>query len=48
MSSIYERTEIYDLLEDEDRYNAIKRHWSKILEGREVHSLLDVSIGTGI
>lgn len=47
MSSIYERTEIYDLLESEDRYNAIKRHWEKLIEGKEIHSLLDVSIGTG-
>lgn len=47
MASIYERTEIYDLLESEDKYNAIKQHWEKILEGKEIHSLLDVSIGTG-
>lgn len=47
MASVYDRTDIYDLLENEDRYQTIKRHWEKLLEGKQVHTLLDVSIGTG-
>ncbi len=45
--SVYERTDIYDLLEDENKYSAVKKHWATILEGKQIHSLLDVSIGTG-
>lgn len=47
MASIYDRTDIYDLLEDETRYNAYKAHWTRIIEGKKVHSVLDISIGTG-
>lgn len=47
MGSLYDRTDIYDLLENENRYIEIKRHWQKVLENRQIHSVLDVSIGTG-
>lgn len=47
MANLYDRADIYDLFENEEKYQAIKRHWAKILEGREIHTLLDVSIGTG-
>lgn len=47
MASVYDRTDIYDLLENEERYQTIRRHWEKLLEGKEIHTLLDVSIGTG-
>lgn len=47
MASVYERTDIYDLFDDENKYQAIKKHWEKVLEGKDIHSLLDVSIGTG-
>lgn len=47
MRSVYDRTDIYDLFDSEDRYQAIKRHWQKVLNGRDVRTLLDVSIGTG-
>lgn len=47
MANLYERTDIYDLLENEDRYNDVKRHWEAVLEGRKIRTLLDVSVGTG-
>ncbi|MCM1040133.1 MAG: class I SAM-dependent methyltransferase [Ruminococcus sp.] len=47
MPTVYDRADIYDLLEDENRYNAYKRHWETILQGRHMETLLDVSIGSG-
>lgn len=47
MASIYDKADIYDLIEDESRYHAYKRHWESILENRPVKTLLDVSIGSG-
>lgn len=47
MEKLYDRTDIYDLFDDENKYQAIKKHWEKVLQGKEIHTLLDVSIGTG-
>ena len=47
MAGLYERTDIYDLFETEAKYAATRKHWEVVLEGKRVHSLLDVSIGTG-
>lgn len=47
MSQLYKRTEIYDLIESEKRTEAIRRDWKQFIGGRKIHSLLDVSIGTG-
>lgn len=47
MSDLYSKTDIYDILETEARYQQIKKHWEKLLAGRKIHTLLDVSIGTG-
>ena len=47
MGSIYDHSEIYDLLEDENRYNAYKKHWEHLFEGKEIKSMLDISIGSG-
>lgn len=47
MATLYDRTDIYDLFENEKKYAATRKHWETILEGKAVHSLLDVSIGTG-
>lgn len=47
MANLYERTDIYDLLEDEGRYNDVKRHWEAVLDGRDIRTLLDISVGTG-
>ena len=47
MASIYDRADIYDLIEDEKRFSFNQRHWQTVLEGKGIHSLLDVSIGSG-
>ena len=47
MGKLYDRAEIYDLIESEDRYKVFKTHWEHILSGRDLRSLLDVSIGSG-
>lgn len=47
MAGIYDRADIYDLIEDDGRYEMTKRHWQAVMDGKEIHSLLDVSIGSG-
>ena len=47
MSKLYDRAEIYDLIESEKRTQSILRDWVQFLGDREIRSLLDVSIGTG-
>lgn len=47
MGSLYDRADIYDLLEDENRYNAYKEHWKAITDKKEIKTMLDVSIGSG-
>lgn len=47
MGSLYDRADIYDLFEDDTRYQAYKKHWQTIFEGKNVHTMLDVSIGSG-
>ncbi|MDO5401618.1 MAG: class I SAM-dependent methyltransferase [Eubacteriales bacterium] len=47
MAGIYDRADIYDLIEDEGRYEMYRRHWEAVLNGKNIHSLLDVSIGSG-
>ncbi len=47
MGKLYDRADIYDLIENESRYNGFKSHWENILRGRDIHTLLDVSIGSG-
>lgn len=47
MSSLYDRADIYDLIETEERYNVYREHWRHTLGGLEIRSLLDVSIGSG-
>lgn len=47
MASIYDRADIYDLLEDENRYEAYRQHWESIFKNRSIKTLLDVSIGSG-
>ena len=47
MSQLYDRTDIYDLIESEQRTEIIRRDWADFLGDREIHTLLDVSIGTG-
>lgn len=47
MVSLYDRADIYDLLETEERYQITKRHWERVLSGKKIGTLLDVSIGSG-
>ena len=47
MASVYDRADIYDLFEDETRYRAYREHWKRIIEGKKIKTVLDVSIGTG-
>ena len=47
MGKLYDRADIYDLIESESRYNVFKTHWEHILHGRDIRTLLDVSIGSG-
>ena len=36
MASLYDRADIYDLLETEERYQITKRHWESVLAGKLV------------
>ena len=47
MDKLYERADIYDLLENEQRWQGVLRHWQTLLHGKDITTLLDVSIGTG-
>lgn len=47
MPSLYDRADIYNLIESEDRYKIFMAHWKNVLQGRDIKSLLDVSIGSG-
>ena len=47
MASLYDRADIYDLLETEKRYQITKRHWETVLAGKQIGTLLDVSVGSG-
>ncbi len=47
MASLYDKADIYDLIESESRWNLFKIHWENILRGRDIETLLDVSIGSG-
>ena len=47
MANLYDCTDIYDLFDNDKKYNIIRQHWQKLLYGKEIHSFLDVSYGTG-
>lgn len=47
MPSIYDKANIYDLLETQDHLKAYRKHWETLLQGKNIHSFLDVSIGSG-
>lgn len=47
MASVYDSADIYDLIENQERYDAYKKHWESVLENKEIKTMLDVSIGTG-
>lgn len=47
MGKLYERDDIYDLLESPSRDAITRKHYETVFAGKSIHSLLDVSIGTG-
>lgn len=47
MTSLYDRADVYDLLETPERFEMYKRHWERVLRGAQIRTLLDVSIGSG-
>ncbi len=47
MASIYESADIYDLIENQERYEIYAAHWKHIFQGKNINTMLDVSIGTG-
>lgn len=47
MGQLYDRTDIYDLFDSEEKYQAVRKHWEKLLAGKNIGTFLDVSIGTG-
>lgn len=47
MDKLYERADIYDLIENEERSTAIRNDWKQFLADIKIKTLLDVSIGTG-
>ena len=47
MDKLYDRAEIYDLIESEQRSETVRRDWAAFLGDRPIRTVLDVSIGTG-
>lgn len=47
MGKLYECAEIYDLIESEQRSEFVKNDWKEFFGDIEIHTLLDVSIGSG-
>ena len=47
MSRLYDRADIYDLIDSDQRTEMIRRDWKEFLNERDIHTMLDVSIGTG-
>lgn len=47
MASMYDRADIYDLTDTRESRAFYKQYWEKIFEGKNVKTMLDVSIGSG-
>lgn len=47
MSNLYSSSDFYDLLDTDERFSITKRNWEAILNGKNIRTMLDVSIGTG-
>ena len=47
MQKLYDRADIYDLIESPERFDVNKKHWELVFAGKHIDTLLDVSIGTG-
>ena len=47
MADLYDFPEIYDERFSDRANRAYQSHYQKMFEGREIHSILDCSFGTG-
>lgn len=47
MGKLYDRDDIYDLMESVEKDAITRRHFETVFQNKTIHSLLDVSIGTG-
>lgn len=47
MGKLYERDDIYDLLESQSRDKITQQHYETVFSDKQIRTLLDVSIGTG-
>ncbi len=47
MEQLYDRADIYDLIDSEERTRVIREDWRQFLADRRIQTLLDVSVGTG-
>lgn len=47
MGKLYDRTDIYDLFENEERFEIYRTHWETLLKGKKIETFLDISIGSG-
>ena len=47
MEKLYDRADIYDLIESDGRTETIRNDWKEFLGGKPIRTLLEVSIGSG-
>lgn len=47
MTTIYDKAEIYDLTHTDKKNDILKEHYKGLLDPYQIHSILDVSIGSG-
>lgn len=47
MASLYDQPDLYDLPDNERKDKATYAHWEKLFSGKNIKTVLDVSIGTG-
>jgi ubiquinone/menaquinone biosynthesis C-methylase UbiE len=47
MAKLYDRADIYDLIESDVRTEIIRKDWEEFLGNRKIDTVLDVSIGSG-
>ena len=47
MGKLYDRADIYDLIESDARTEVIRKDWEEFLGDRKIDTVLDVSIGSG-
>ena len=47
MASLYDRPDLYDLTDKESKDKITLGHWETLFKGKNIQTVLDVSIGTG-